>query len=200
MREDHIKANIKASPSVIGDFANTTQVLGASEDQPLSLQYPKSYDEMHQELDDRLEKVTREVPAALRAQPLEDASAQFQAIIDGEEEDGECGSNLPLTFKRYVDELAEQIQSRAIDSLSASFPEDAKSHIMAMEPYVRELARVQRSSEWTNYDTETDHVDELKLCDIVSELKDLEESLRDYVSITRNCKCYLRSCDTRQEG
>lgn len=183
MREDHIEAKINASTSAIRDFAKTARVLGVSEEEPVSSGYPKSYAETHKELDVRLKKVTREVPAPLRAQPLEDTSAQFQAIIGG--------SNLPLTFKRYADELAEQIQSRTIDSLSPSFPEDAKSHLMAMKPYVEELARVQRSSEWTNYDTKTDHDDRLTLCDIVSELKEREKSLREYVSRTQNRKRYL---------
>ena len=67
--------------------------------------------------------------------------------------------------------------------MSVAFPCDAASGLMAMHPYVKELARVQRSSEWTNYATETDHEDGLALCDIVSELKDREESLKQHVSM-----------------
>lgn len=183
MREIHIKSRINASPRVIADFVQTTRVLGASQDQPQ--EYPGSYGEMQQEMQDRLQTVTRHVPAALSPDDLEDACAEFQAIIRVEEEEngGECGSNLPLAFKRYATELAEQIRTKEVDSLSVAFPCDAASGLMAMHPYVKELARVQRSSEWTNYATETDHEDGLALCDIVSELKDREESLKQHVSM-----------------
>jgi hypothetical protein len=184
MREIHIKERINASPRAIADFVQTTRVLGASHHQPQEYKFPDSYGEMQQELQDRLLTVTRDVPAALSPGALEDASAEFQAIIQGEEEiDGECGSNLPLTFKRYATELAEQIRTKEVDSLSAAFPCDAALGLMAMHPYVKELARVQRSSEWTNYGTETDHEDGLALSDIVSELKDREESLKLHVSM-----------------
>jgi hypothetical protein len=95
------------------------------------------------------------------------------------------GYYLPLVFSHHASELAEAIQSKSFDSLEGTLPEEAASHLLAMRPFVEELIRVQASSEWTNYDTETNHEDGLTLSDIASELMPgkLLESVNKHVSI-----------------
>jgi hypothetical protein len=95
------------------------------------------------------------------------------------------GYYLPLVFSHHASELAEAIQSKSFDSLEGTLPEEAASHLLAMRPFVEELIRVQASSKWTNYDTETNHEDCLTLSDIASELMPgkLLESVNKHVSI-----------------
>ena len=97
--------------------------------------------------------------------------------------DEECRSNMPLAFRRCADELADAIATKNFDSLETTLPKEAASRLMAMHPFVEELARIQTSSEWTNYDTETDHPDGLTLGDIATELLDRKESVRLHVSV-----------------
>jgi hypothetical protein len=172
---------INVSAAAIDSFIKTPRVLGAWKDQPQH--YPPQYAQMHRELDARLQTVTRQVPAAISPGPLENAANEFRSIRL-EEEEGD-GSNLPLGFSHYASELAEAIESKSFDSLEGTLPEEAASHLLAMRPFVEELVRVQTSSEWINYDTETNHEDGLTLSDIASELMPgkLLESVNKHVSI-----------------
>ena len=181
MQRIHVKKEINVSAAAIDSFVKTPGVLGALKDKPQ--EYPSQYAQMHRELDARLQTVTRQVPEAISPDPLENAADEFRSI-SLEEEEGE-GSNLPLAFSHYASELAEAIESKSFDSLEGTLPEEAASHLLAMRPFVEELVRVQTSSEWTNYDTETNHEDGLTLSDIASELMPgkLLESVNKHVSI-----------------
>jgi hypothetical protein len=191
MQRNNVKKEINVSAAAIDSFVKTPGVLGALKDKPQ--EYPPQYAQMHGELHARLKTVTREVPAAISPDPLENAADEFRSILEEEEdEEGEkegenCGhgSNLPLAFSHYASELAEAIESKSFDSLEGTLPEEAASHLLAVHPFVEELVRVQTSSEWTNYDTETDHADGLKLFEIAEMLEEqLLESVKMHVSIS----------------
>jgi hypothetical protein len=139
---------------------------------------------MRQGLNERLERVAKEVPAAIRHDPLENAYAAFSAIMEDMEDryGEESGSHLPLAFRSCAEELTEAINTEKFDSLETTLSEEAESYLMAMHPFVQELARIQTSSEWTNYDTQTDHPDGLTLGDIATELLERKESVRLHVS------------------
>ena len=178
MQRIHVKKEINVSAAAIDSFVKTPHVLGAWQDQPQ--EYPPQYAQMHKELHARLQTVIREVPAAITSDPLEKAADEFRSIrLEGD------GYYLPLVFSHHASELAEAIQSKSFDSLEGTLPEEAASHLLAMRPFVEELIRVQASSEWTNYDTETNHEDGLTLSDIASELSPgkLLESVNKHVSI-----------------
>jgi hypothetical protein len=179
MQRIHVKKEINVSAAAIDSFVKTPHVLGAWQDQPQ--EYPPQYAQMHKELHARLQTIIREVPAAITSSdPLEKAADEFRSIrLEGD------GYYLPLVFSHHASELAEAIQSKSFDSLEGTLPEEAASHLLAMRPFVEELVRVQTSSEWTNYDTETNHEDGLTLSDIASELMPgkLLESVNKHVSI-----------------
>jgi hypothetical protein len=186
MRRTTVKKGINASDTAIDSFVNTPFRLGAA---TLPQEHPNGWVAVRQELHERLQTVTREVPLAIRPDALENASAVFGLLLirdDLDDEDKVCGSNMPLAYSRCASELADAIKSKSIDSLEDTLPEEAASHLMAMHPYVEELARVQKTSEWTNFNTETDHEDGLALCDIASELYGAEsrrESVKRHVSM-----------------
>lgn len=182
MKRIHVKKEINVSAAAIDSFVKTPRVLGAWPDQPK--EYPPQYAQMHQELHARLKTVIREVPAAISSDPLEEAADEFRSIMDDEEEE-DGGSKLPLAFSHYASELVEAIESKSFDSLEGTLPKEAAKHLLAMHPFVEELVRVQKSSEWTSYNTETDHEDGLTLSDIASLLKpgELLESVSKHVSI-----------------
>jgi len=183
MRRIPVKEKIKESDAAIDSFVKTPRTLGAWPDQPH--EYPQEWAAMRQGLNERLAKVAKEVPEAVRHDPLQDASAAFSATMKSIEDsyDEECSSNMPLAFRRCADELADAIATKNFDSLETTLPTEAASRLMAMHPFVEELARIQTSSEWTNYDTETDHPDGLTLGDIATELLDRKESVRLHVSV-----------------
>ena len=99
---------------------------------------------MRQRLNERLAKVAKEVPEAVRHDPLQDASAAFSATMKGIEDsyDEERSSNMPLAFRRCADELADAIATKNVDSLETTLPKEAASRLMAMHPFVEELARI----------------------------------------------------------
>ena len=147
-------------------------------------EYPREWTAMRQGLNERLERVAKEVPAAIRHDPLENAYAAFSAIMEDMEEryGEESGSHLPLAFRSCAEELADAIKTEKFDSLEIALSEEAESYLMAMHPFVQELARIQTSSEWTNYDTQTDHPDGLTLGVIATELLERKESVCLHVS------------------
>lgn len=194
MRQMVVKDRIKVSQASIDEFVKTPEMLGAWPHQSqASQEYPSSYATMRSELDKRLKAATEKVPAALSPARLEEAGAAFRTIHNGakgdkDEDDGDtdedaCGSNLPVVYARYAEEVAEEIKTKDFDSLDPSFPDNTASHLLAMAPFVKELARIQSPSEWVNYDTPTNHADDLCIGEIVSDLKDRESSLKLHVSI-----------------
>lgn len=181
LRRSHVKGRLNVTAASIDDFVKVPHALGAWPHQSQS--YPGGYRAIRQEMGERLQSVTRGVPAALPAAPFHNASTAFQVIIDQVIIDSECGSNMPLAFRRYASELAQEVQSKSFDSLDVAIPEAFASHLLAVLPFVEKLARVQTKDEWVTYNTETAHEEGLALSDIVSELKKLRDSIKQHVRI-----------------
>ena len=179
MRQIIVEDRINVSQAAIDEFVKTPDMLGAWAHQ--LKEYPSSYATMRGELDERLRAAMENVPAALTPDRLEEAGAAFRNIEKGAAED--CRSNLPVALARYAEEVAEKIKTHEFDSLEPSLTDNTASHLLAMAPFVKELARIQSSSEWVNYNTETNHPDDLDMAQIVSEIQDRESSLKLHVSI-----------------
>jgi hypothetical protein len=180
LRRSVVKGRLNVTAASIDDFVKVPRALGAWPHQ--SQAYPGGYNAIRQEMAARLQSVTRDVPAALQSDTFDSASTAFQDIMDQDDEE-ECHSNLPLSFRRYASELAQEVKSKSFDSLDDTLPEAFADHLLAVHPFVEELARVQKADEWVTYNTETAHPEELALSDIVSELKNRLHSIKQHVRI-----------------
>jgi hypothetical protein len=173
MKKSYVQHKVDVSSSAISAFISAGNDLGAGT--YTATNYPECYTSVRGELRARQQASTRTEPALLSAGPLEETRASFQAL----EDEKECRSNLPLIFRRYAQELIEDIGGRKMDAVNPDAVDAMKQHIDQLRPFVQELVRLQKPNSWISYDgTVTEHEQELSLAQVVEAVEEAQGTLQ----------------------
>ena len=182
MNAQRVQMKLRVSSAAIDHFIRAPRDLGARPSISES-SYPEAFATVRAELERRLRDSTRPVPAGLSTGALEELRDFFQCVgVEDDDEDGGEGdddedededdgaddraSNLPLIFKRFLDELVNDFDARRADALDPDVPRRMAEHISDLKPFVEKLELWQKKGTWINYQTVTE-LDDQSIDDVV---------------------------------
>ncbi len=142
-------------------------------------------DQVRGELNTRLTVYTRAIPPRIPTTEIEKVKNDFQAI-----ESGNRGSTcqMPQEIITYVESVIQGFTKLDFDALDSDFALSIANRLQEMKPFVKKLAHVQTTSEWTNYQSLVESTRDwspqvLTLSGLAAVTKDRKENVKENVQI-----------------
>jgi len=134
---------------------------------------------MRTEMTTRLTECTKAVPAKISAADLEEVMQVF-LLLASKRDGHQCKSKLPGEVSDYAQELIEKIQTSKFDALDPDFPTRISKHLAELKTSIEALVLLQTEVKWINYETKTNHCEDMSVHDITSKEKKGQEYVFKY--------------------